>query len=161
MNTASYALYYDFLQEAVTPYFGLHTLIPFALAAICIIWFSIRIETPKNIRLFILVFSALIVITVALARVSEHNQLEQMRELLKSGSINVVEGPIENMRLMPYHGHALESITVQNRTFEYSEFHLAPGFRSTVARSGSILRNGLNVRISYFQNYILRIEVKK
>jgi hypothetical protein len=157
----SYTLYYDFLQEAVTPYFGQHTVIPFALAAMCIFWFSKYLQAPKNVRLFIFIFSVLIVITVSLARFTEHNELEHMRELLRSGAISKVEGPIENMTLMPYHGHALESITVQGRTFEYSEFHLAPGFRGTVARSGSILRNGLFVRISYFRNYILRIEIKR
>ena len=71
----------------------------------------------------------------------------------------VVEGRVENFAPMPYEGKALESFTVDGIKFEYSDFVLSPGFNNTASHGGPI-REGLQVRIHYVDNVILKLEIK-
>jgi hypothetical protein len=77
---------------------------------------------------------------------------------LREGRYSVVEGPVTDFVPMPYEGHALESFTVNGRRFSYSDYSMTAAFRNTASHGGPI-REGLNVRVTYSGNLILRLEV--
>ena len=52
-------------------------------------------------------------------------------------------------------------ISVNGKRFEYSDGILDIGFNKSVAAGGSILREGMYVRIHYYENHMLRIEIRK
>src|SRR4029450_8617064 len=62
---------------------------------------------------------------------------------LRSGDCQLVEGPIENFRPMPYGGHAQESFTVAGVSFKYSDYDLSTcGFRNTSSPRGPRAQQG-------------------
>jgi hypothetical protein len=61
---------------------------------------------------------------------------------------------------MPYTGHAMESFCVQEQCFSYSDYVVTTGFHNTASHGGPI-REGLNVRIEYIGNIILKLEVAR
>jgi hypothetical protein len=71
----------------------------------------------------------------------------------------VVEGPVEDFDPMPWAGHQDECFSVQRVRFCYSDFGPTPGFNNTSSHGGP-MRAGLPVRVSYFGNTILRLEIK-
>jgi hypothetical protein len=76
---------------------------------------------------------------------------------LRDGRYSVATGPVMNFVPMPYTGHSLESFEVGGHKFTYSDYVLTPGFRTTTSHGGPI-HEGLNVRVSYVGNLILRLE---
>jgi hypothetical protein len=83
---------------------------------------------------------------------------ERVLGWLREGHVQVTEGPVTDFVPMPYEGHALEKFTVRGHTFTYSDYILTPGFHNTASHGGPI-REGLNVRVSFAGNLILRLEV--
>lgn len=71
----------------------------------------------------------------------------------------VVEGRVEYFTPMPYEGKALESFSVRGVKFEYSDFVLTSGFNNTASHGGPI-QEGLQVRIHYVDNIILKLEIQ-
>jgi hypothetical protein len=90
--------------------------------------------------------------------VGNHQAYQRAAETLKAGNFQVAEGPVTGFVPMPYEGHAMESFTVRGHTFRYSDYILTPGFHNTTSHGGPI-REGLNVRVSFVNNLILRLEV--
>lgn len=84
-----------------------------------------------------------------------------LRKTLATNESEIAEGKIENFIPRPIHGHAMESFTVQGKKFEYSDGVNDIGFNRTVAAGGSILREGMYVRIHHYGNHILRLEIRK
>lgn len=58
----------------------------------------------------------------------------------------------------PCNGKGMERFEVQGRIFEYSDYRVTPGFRTSVCNGGPI-REGLRIRVSHSGNLILRLEV--
>jgi hypothetical protein len=77
---------------------------------------------------------------------------------LTSGRGDVVEGVVAAFSPMPPNGHAEEFFWVAGVRFGYSPVLLAPEFQATAIDGGPI-REGLRVRITYFEGKILRLEV--
>ena len=77
---------------------------------------------------------------------------------LKGGHFQVTEGPVTDFVPMPYEGHRLEGFTLRGHRFTYSDYVLTPGFHNTASHGGPI-REGLNVRVTFVNNVILRLEV--
>jgi hypothetical protein len=73
---------------------------------------------------------------------------------LREGLFETVEGPVTNMT---EHGRT-ESFTVNGRQFSYSYGDSTSGYHTT-AGHGGVIRDDLYVRISYYQNKILRLEI--
>jgi len=69
----------------------------------------------------------------------------------------VVEGPVENYRVMPIEGHPPESFTIGGVRFSYSDYIYTPCFNKTSSHGGPI-RAGMSLRIYYRDDCILRIE---
>jgi hypothetical protein len=77
----------------------------------------------------------------------------------RNNDYQVIEGRVENFSPMPYGGHQNELFSVNNVTFEYSDFDLSKcGFNQTASHGGPI-REKLQVRISYRDGHILKIEI--
>ena len=86
------------------------------------------------------------------------------RQLLRDGTAQVVEGPVQDFHPMPSNGHGTESFVVEGVRFAYSDYVIRTGFRQTSARGGPI-RSGLRVRIHYSNAPgspdILKLEIKE
>jgi len=54
----------------------------------------------------------------------------------------------------------MESFTVGGRRFSYSDYEVTAGFNNTASHGGPI-RAGLHVRVTYWGNLILRLEVAR
>jgi hypothetical protein len=68
-----------------------------------------------------------------------------------------VEGKVINF--VPFQEHALESFTVNGKTFSYSDSD-TNGFNITNASSGPFrVRDGLQVRVTFVDKKIVRLEV--
>lgn len=83
----------------------------------------------------------------------------QAQKAYRTGNYSVVEGAVEDFRPMPYEGHQDECFSVQGQTFCYSDYAPTPGFNNSASHGGPI-RAGLHVRIAYYGNHILRIDVR-
>jgi hypothetical protein len=81
------------------------------------------------------------------------------RSVYARGAYSTVEGLVYNFKPMPYEGHSSECFWVQSEQFCYSDYVLQPGFRQSASHGGPI-REGLPVRIAYYQGQILRLEVR-
>jgi LPXTG-motif cell wall-anchored protein len=81
-------------------------------------------------------------------------------EAANTGTAQIVEGPVTNFVPAPATGHANESFCVSNACFSYSDYVVTPGFNQTSSHGGPI-HEGLNVRITYVGNTILKLEVSK
>ena len=93
-------------------------------------------------------------------RVSEHFAIQRA---LASGRYSVVEGPVENFRPMPHHGHSLERFDVQGVRFRYSDYEETECFNHTTSHGGPI-HPGLRVRATYIlerfvEHCIVRLEI--
>ena len=82
------------------------------------------------------------------------------RTMFELGRNQVVEGTIENFHPMPATGHDNESFTVGGKKFSYSDYCISPGFRHAKALGGPI-RAGLQVRISYVDSDIVKLEIEE
>jgi hypothetical protein len=85
-------------------------------------------------------------------------EYETVKSVLNERRYSVVEGPVANFVPMPYTGHGQESFTVNGHRFSYSDYIVTSGFNNTASHGGPI-REGLYVRITYYGNLILRLEV--
>lgn len=71
-----------------------------------------------------------------------------------------VEGRVTEFIPMPYEGHADESFVVNGHRFSYSDYDLTKGFNWTQSHGGPI-REGLQVRIAYVDDSIVKLEIAK
>jgi hypothetical protein len=79
---------------------------------------------------------------------------------LSNRKYRVVEGSVADFVPMPVAGRAKERFVVRGVRFSYSDSIVTPGFHRTASHGGPI-RQGLHVRVTYFGNLILRLEVAK
>ena len=82
------------------------------------------------------------------------------RSTLLSGRANYVEGVVQDFIPMPHQGHAMESFTVNGVHFHYSDYVVTSGFNETASHGGPI-RQGMNVRIWYSGNDILKLQIPR
>lgn len=111
------------------------------------------------LSIVIFVFS-LCVSTSSLAFLYSQHQYYQ--DVMEHGDALIVEGVVENYKPMSNDRGAseglFESFTVNGVLFQYSDYIIKPGFRNSALLGGPI-KAGLKVRIFYFQDIILRLEI--
>ena len=79
-------------------------------------------------------------------------------EYLKTKSVydkkqyQLIEGKIENYHPMPEGGHDSEKFTVNGVEFQYSDFDVSDYGYNNAASHGGVARQGLKVKIGYFNN---------
>lgn len=78
----------------------------------------------------------------------------------RNGTYAVVEGTVVDFRPMPYEGHQDECFRVSGINFCYSDYAIQPGFNKTASHGGPI-REGLSVRIAYYDGQILKLEIAR
>lgn len=76
----------------------------------------------------------------------------------EAGTFNTVTGFITDFRPLPATGHGSETFTVGGKNFSYSLYQLEPGFNG-VSTTHWTVRNGEYVRIGYYKNVILQVQV--
>lgn len=76
---------------------------------------------------------------------------------LRKGS--VVEGDVQDFVPMPFEGHANEHFCVKSTCFFYSDFIDTGAFNNTASHGGPV-RNGLKMRVTYWRNSILKLEIQ-
>lgn len=81
------------------------------------------------------------------------------RRAYERGSYFTVEGVVQDFKPMPYEGHQDECFRVRNQQFCYSDYVVQPGFRQSASHGGPI-REGLPVRIAYYEGQILRLDIR-
>lgn len=74
------------------------------------------------------------------------------------------EGVVENYHPMPAGGHDSERFTVEGVEFEFSDFDVSDYGYNNAASHGGAIKEGLKVRIGYFnngsKNVILKLETE-
>ena len=78
--------------------------------------------------------------------------------ILITGKYDIVEGTVTDFVSIPNSGR--ESFMVNNKHFSYSQYNMGLEFHHTKSHGGPI-DEGIQVRISYVGNNILRLEVAK
>jgi uncharacterized membrane protein len=81
------------------------------------------------------------------------------RSVYDRGAYSTVEGVVHDFKPMPYEGHQDECFWVKNQKFCYSDYIVQRGFRQSASHGGPI-REGLPVRIAYYEGQILRLDVR-
>ena len=110
-------------------------------------------------RLFSWFFFVFALLLTGTSIVGTYGQYLSLRQVEGDGRFKVVEGEVRSFRPMPYSGHAYESFEVGGVAFHYSDYEVTPGFNNTASHGGPI-REGLPVRITYYGNTILRLEIR-
>ena len=64
----------------------------------------------------------------------------------------LIEGKVENYHPMPEGGHDTERFTVNGVEFEFSDFDVSDYGYNNAASHGGAIRQGLKVKIDYFNN---------
>jgi hypothetical protein len=85
------------------------------------------------------------------------HQRSELRQRVLAGDFETVEGQVEGFTPLPSHGHGSESFTVKGIRFKYAYGDSSRGgYRG--ALYGSPIREGLYVRIGYWDSRIVRLE---
>jgi hypothetical protein len=87
------------------------------------------------------------------------SQYRKCVEAYRTGKYQIVEGVVENFAPMPYEGHCDECFSVQSKRFCYSDYEIQAGFNRSASHGGPI-RQGLPVRVGYYDGQILRLEIR-
>jgi hypothetical protein len=155
-NESKYEIYYDFANESWSAFtaFGFNAILLFS----GLISFRARKYHPMLlIASIILLATAVISIPLSMRRYEDE---QIFKSALSNGECQVLEGEIKNYQPIPKGGRGWESIEVQGTQFRYSDGFDNIGFHRT-ARTGTILHNGLFVRLHFSGQHILRIEIRK
>ena len=83
-----------------------------------------------------------------------------LRTMARNENVDIVEGKVTDFVPMPYEGHADETFVVGGHRFAYSEYDETKGFNHTRSHGGP-MNEGLQVRITYVDDSILKLEIAK
>jgi hypothetical protein len=115
-----------------------------------------RLSPMRRVVMYLgAVFSILWVLATFLGTFSEYWTL---RQALRLGHFEIVEGKVVDFVPMPPQGHAMERFTVNGHHYEYSDFVVTAGFNNTQSHGGPI-REGIIVRIRDVNGQIARLEI--
>ncbi len=116
------------------------------------------IRWPADRRLFRWFFFLFACIWTAFATIGVFGGYLLSVYNLSAGRFSTVTGRVEHFQPMPAQGHAMETFDVAGVPFSYSDYVVTPGFNQTASHGGPI-REGLPVRIAYWGDLILRLEI--
>jgi len=92
------------------------------------------------------------------------NEYSKTRSVYDKKQYQTIEGTVENFHPMPVSGHDSERFTVNGIQFEFSDFDETNYGYNNAASHGGVIREGLQVRIGYFnngrKNVILKLETQ-
>ena len=108
---------------------------------------------------FMIVWVLFVTIVGGLGSANVVKQHWQSKNWAESNDFEVVEGTVSNFHPMPHYGHDSERFNVNNVKFEYSDYDLSKGGFNNTASHGGPIKEGLQVRISYRDGRILKLEI--
>lgn len=111
----------------------------------------------KILGWFLFVFS---LFWTVISFIGTYAEARMATSALRRGQYSVVEGPVTHFVPMPVEGHSNESFVVGNQRFSYSDYTVTAGFRNTASHGGPI-REGIQVRVTYVGNLILKLEIAR
>lgn len=127
----------------------------FVIAGIAFIKFSRRNKFRFGFGVFLTGMASLILLLSLVIFVPKFIELQGA---YRSGKSVVVEGTVQDLSLAPALGPAIESFSVSGTPFSYNALDATPCFHNAPVHRGPI-REGLNVRIHYYDGCIQRVEV--
>ena len=116
---------------------------------------SIARQSRKNFSWFFFVFA---ILWTLVSFLGTYVQYMTATNALRAGRYSIVEGPVTHFVPMPYSGHSEESFVVGGQKFSYSDYIVTAGFHNTASHGGPI-HEGLQVRVTYVGDVILKLEI--
>ncbi len=159
MNSLHYQVVYDYSQQGIGAAPMLLAIIILAGLIMGLVGRAIAVKgrAPKSLlkafQVFMIVWvgiGACAACTVAYTAVNNLASIQQ-------GHVEVVEGVVHDFKAGDEFCREEEQFTVKNVTFKYS-CGLVGGFNQTATRGGPI-RDGLQVRVTYYGRYIVKLEI--
>lgn len=140
----------------------LPAIIMFFIGISVIIYQNKKVKAGKldSINLFYKIWTGGVSIWIILASITIFSEYFKMLYAIDNKQYSIVEGIVENFDPMPYEGHKVESFTVENARFEYSDYSITNCFNNTKSHGGPI-NQGVYVKIYHVDNHIIRLWVKK
>ncbi len=120
-------------------------------------WVPLSDGFKKGFAIFCLAF---VVLWSGIALYHSLGEYYRLIKARRAGTFYVVEGKVMDFDPLAYKGHQNESFTVNGKHFEYSDYWITNGFNRTASHGGPI-QAGLQVRISYVGNTIIKLEVEE
>ena len=103
---------------------------------------------------------AFAILWTGMAAVSTFSEYSALSKARAGNNVQVVEGLVTDFKPMPVTGHGRERFCVSGVCFEYSDYVVTSGFNNTSSHGGPI-HEGLQVRVSYVCNTIVKLEIAK
>jgi hypothetical protein len=122
------------------------------------------INRRKYGMFFGILFSSFATLISAVVIPSHLSEYSKTKRIFKDKQYQTVQGKVENYHPMPEGGHDTERFSVNGVPFEYSDYDLTDYGYNNAASKGGVIRQGLYVRIGYFnngtKNVILKLETE-
>jgi hypothetical protein len=118
----------------------------------------IKFQRHTNYAPFGYIFFTFALLWTIISTSSIYSKHSSLRKNYITNNYKIVEGTIEN--LTHTNRDKVEIFTVKGISFKYSYGVITSGFNHT-NKFGGPIREGLKVRISYVENTIIKIEVKR
>jgi hypothetical protein len=153
----NYVTIFDISKQRFEWWWPAIGLLILAIGIVCIKFVS-KWPNQKNAKIIgwvMVVFGPIFTIVVYN---SQSSMWADWRSAYERGAYSTVEGVVHDFKPMPYEGHQDECFWVKNQKFCYSDYIVRPGFRQSTSHGGPI-REGLPVRIDYYNGQILRLDV--
>ena len=154
--TSGYQTLFEFTQKHF-PWLDILGFFVFLPLGILLVRYAPRIRPrmfAKPVGWLMIIFSLFATITIVGGRWSDY---EECLSAYREGKCPVVEGIVKDLGREPGRGPT-ECFHVNDVHFCYSEFEASTGYNRS-SENGGIIRDGLAVRITYYEGKILRIEV--
>lgn len=103
-------------------------------------------------------FGGALLLTIA-AFAGSYYQYSSLVTAERAGQVSVVEGLVTNFKPAPERSHSRERFCVASKCFEYSHNTPMGGFIDIKSQGGPIIKDGLQVRVAFVDNTIVRLEV--
>ena len=139
--------------------------IPLVIVGLFLVVFRKRLpgwwgNHPRASSIFSFFFFGFSLLITTLMFFITHRNYSELLKAESSGKLSISEGKVKNFVPMPEAGHAMESFCVDKSCFEYSDYVITGGFNNSASHGGPI-KDGLQVRVSYLGNKIVKLEVEK
>jgi hypothetical protein len=89
-----------------------------------------------------------------------HHTYQALVSVYEKDRYEIVEGEVQVLHEQPESGHDNgDLIEINGKTFEIDYFVATVGYKDTIAHGG-LLREGVNARIYYYEDTILKVDIK-
>ena len=153
-----YVTVFDISKQRFEWWWSASGLLIFVLGLVFIKYIS-RWPSQKNAKIIGWVMVVFGLFFTVVVYNSQTSMWTDWRSVYERGGYSTVEGVVHDFTPMPYEGHKDECFWVENQKFCYSDYVIQPGFRHSASHGGPI-REGLPVRIAYYDGQILRLDVR-